>query len=183
MASGEGGTARRTTNVLYNWVESTTAWGTDLMNDGKGQAMESLFLILLVGLMGGIAVGLQGPMASMITQRLGVFESGFIVHLGGAVVALIPLLASNGGKLTQWRGVPWYALGAGAFGLVVIASVSYMIPRLGVAASIVAIVAGQLLVSAVLDHFGWLGAAPRPLEWTRLLGLLVVMGGVWLTVK
>lgn len=145
--------------------------------------MESIVIFVIVGIVGGVAVGLQGPLSSMISQRLGTLESIFIVHLGGALFALIPLLFLGGGKLGHWRGVPWYALCAGFFGLVVIGSVSYMIPRMGVAASIVTIVAGQLLVSALLDHFGWLGAAHRPLEWTRAFGLLVVMAGVWLTVK
>jgi bacterial/archaeal transporter family-2 protein len=35
----------------------------------------------------------------------------------------------------------------------------------------------------VLDHFGWLGAAVRPLDGPRALGLAVVMLGVWLTVR
>ena len=144
--------------------------------------MESIPLLLLIGLAGGIAVGLQGPMASMVTQRLGVFESIFIVHLGGAVIALIPLLVF-GNKLGQWRSLPWYLLGTGVFGLVVVASISYMIPRVGVAAAITSIVAGQLLVSAVLDHFGLLGATVRAFDATRILGLGVVLFGVWLTVK
>lgn len=145
--------------------------------------MESIFLILLVGLAGGIAVGLQSPLASMITQRLGTFESVFIVHVGGALIALLPLLFVHGGNLSQWRSVPWYALGAGVFGLVVIAATSYMIPRVGVAASITIIVAGQLLVATILDQFGWLEAAGRPLDLTRAIGLMVVLLGVWLTVK
>ena len=145
--------------------------------------MESILLILLIGLAGGVAVGLQGPMASMISQRLGIFESVFIVHVGGAVIALLPLLFTSGGKLTQWRALPWYTLVAGGFGLVVIGAISYMIPRVGVAAAIISVVAGQLLVSTVLDHFGWLGAMGRPMDPTRALGLLVVLVGVWLTVK
>jgi len=144
--------------------------------------MDAVFLIILVGLVGGVAVGLQGPMASMISQRLGIFESVFIVHLGGALIALVPMFI-YGSKLAQWRSVPWYALGAGIFGLVVIASISYMIPRVGVAAAVTSVVAGQLLVSAVLDHFGLLGAAIKPLDLARILGLGVVMLGVWLTVK
>jgi hypothetical protein len=60
--------------------------------------------------------------------------------------------------------VPWYVLGAGVFGLVVIAAVSYMIPRIGVAAATTTIVAGQILIGTVLDHFGLLGAAARPME-------------------
>ena len=144
--------------------------------------MESILFIILIGLAGGVAIGLQNPMASMITQRLGIFESVFIVHVGGAVIALIPILIL-GSNLSQWRSVPWYALGAGFFGLIVIGSVSYMIPRIGIAAAITTIVAGQLLVGLALDHFGLLGATVKPLELTRVIGIAVVLAGVWLTVK
>ena len=145
--------------------------------------MESILLIILIGLIGGVAVGLQGPMASMISQRLGIFESVFIVHIGGALIALLPLLFRGGGKLSQWKELPSYTLFAGAFGLLVIGAISYMIPRVGVAAAIIAIVAGQLLVSTILDHFGLLGSIGRPLDLTRAIGLAVVLVGVWLTVK
>jgi transporter family-2 protein len=145
--------------------------------------MESILLIILIGLAGGVAVGLQSPLASMITQRLGLFESVFIVHIGGAIIALIPLLVYGGGKLPLWKSVPWYALGAGIFGLVVIGAISYMIPRIGIAGAITTIVAGQLLVGTVLDHFGLLGAAARSMDATRAFGLLVVLVGVWLAVK
>ncbi len=146
--------------------------------------MESLFFIILVGLVGGLAVGLQSPLASMLSQRLGILESIFIVHLGGAIFSLLPLLVlAGGGRLGQWRSAPWYALVAGIFGLVVIAAISFTIPRVGVAAAITSVVAGQILMSAVLDHFGWLGATVRPLDGPRILGLAVVMLGVWLTVR
>jgi len=145
--------------------------------------MESILLIILIGLAGGVAVGIQSPLASMISQRLGLFESVLIVHLGGAVLALIPLLIYGGGKLGQWRSLPWYTLAAGVFGLIVIGAISYMIPRIGVAASITTIVAGQLLVGTILDHFGLLGAVEKSLDPTRVIGLVVVLVGVWLTVK
>jgi hypothetical protein len=41
----------------------------------------------------------------MLTQRLGIFEAIFIVHIGGALLALLPLLFLGGGHLGQWRGV------------------------------------------------------------------------------
>ena len=145
--------------------------------------MNSVLLIILIGLAGGVAVGLQAPLASIITQRLGTLESVFIVHLGGALVALLPLLFYGGGNLAKWKELPWYTLGAGAFGLIVLGAVSYMIPRVGVAAAVITIVAGQMLVSTVLDHFGWLGGMGRPMDLTRAVGLAVVLVGVWLTVK
>jgi len=144
--------------------------------------MQPIFVIILIGLIGGVAVGLQSPMASILTQKLGLFESVFIVHVGGAVIALIPLLYFGGGGLGQWRSIPWYVLGAGVFGLIVIGSISYMIPRIGIAAAITTIVAGQLLVGTILDHFGLLGAAGRSMD-VSAFGLAVVLVGVWLTVK
>ena len=145
--------------------------------------MESIVFIIVVGLVGGIAVGLQSPLASMLTQRLGLFESIFIVHLGGGLIALMPLIANGGGNLGQWRTVPWYVLGAGVFGLVVIAAISYMVPRVGIAAAITTIVAGQLLVGTILDQYGLLGGSGRSIDLSRAVGLAVVMLGVWLTVK
>jgi transporter family-2 protein len=154
------------------------------MNTLKGPAaMQAILIILFVGLLGGVAVGLQSPLASLISQRLGMLESIFIVHIGGAAFALLPLLFLGGGKLSQWRSLPWYALVAGIFGLVVIAAISYMIPRIGIASGTIAIVAGQILIGTLLDHFGLLGAAVRPLDFTRLFGLGVVLLGLWLTVK
>jgi transporter family-2 protein len=145
--------------------------------------MESVLFVILVGLVGGVAVGLQSPLASMLSQRLGMLESVFIVHIGGAIISLLPLLIIGGGRLGQWRTAPWYALGAGVFGLIVIVAISYTIPRVGVAAAITAVVAGQITTAAILDHFGLLGAAVRPIDAPRALGLAVVMLGVWLTVR
>jgi len=145
--------------------------------------MQTLILIILVGLMGGVAVGIQAPLSSIISQRLGIFESVFIIHIGGALVALIPILYYGEGKLSQWRLVPWYALCAGIFGLAVIFSMSYMIPRIGVATALIILLAGQLLIGTLLDHFGLLGAAVRPLNLTRVFGLAIVFAGAWLSVK
>ena len=145
--------------------------------------MQSILVIIVIGLIGGMAVGLQAPMSSIISQRLGVLESIFIIHLGGALVVLLPLLYFGGGKLGNWRTVPWYALCAGAFGLVVIFSMSYMIPRIGVATALIILLAGQIFIGSILDHFGLLGAAVRPLDLTRVLGLGVVLAGGWLAMK
>jgi transporter family-2 protein len=52
-----------------------------------------------------------------------------------------------------------------------------------VAASISTVVTGQILAGAVIDHFGLLDSAIRPMDLTRSPGLAIVMFGVWLTVK
>jgi bacterial/archaeal transporter family-2 protein len=145
--------------------------------------MENFILVLLVGLAGGVAVGLQGPLASMMSGRLGTLESVFIVHLGGAILAGLPLLVMRGGNLGAWRDVPWYALAAGALGLVVLSAVSYTIPRIGVATTVTLIVVAQLATAALLDHFGLLGATVRVLDPARLVGIVVLFAGMWLIMR
>ncbi len=140
-------------------------------------------VVILVGLVAGIAIGLHGPLSSIINQRLGLIESLFIVHLGGLIAALIPFLIIGGGRIADWRSVPWYTLGIGSFGLVVVGAVTYMIPRVGASATVVILVAGQLLVGVLLDHFGLLEVTVRPMDIKRVIGLSVVFVGVWLTVR
>lgn len=144
--------------------------------------MDTLFLIILIGLAGGMAIGVQGPMSSVITQKLGPLESVFIIHIGGAIAALIPM-AFLGSRLGQWKNVPWYALGAGALGLIVIMAMGYMIPRIGAAGALITLMAGQILIASLLDHFGLLGMTSRAIDLQRIIGFGVVMLGVWLTVK
>jgi transporter family-2 protein len=60
---------------------------------------------------------------------------------------------------------------------------SYMIPRIGVATALIILLAGQLFIGTILDHFGFLGADIRPLDFSRVFGLAIVMLGVWLSVK
>jgi transporter family-2 protein len=128
-------------------------------------------------------VGLQSPLASMITQRLGMLESIFIIHIGGAILIAIPLILIRGGSLENWRSLPWYALAAGSMGLIVVAGVSFMIPRVGVATAITLIIAGQLVISSILDHYGLLGVEVRHINLQRIFGLIVVFAGAWLTVR
>ncbi len=62
--------------------------------------MNHLFVIVVIGLLGGIAIGLQAPLASMINQRR-VLESVFVVHLGGLFAVSVPLI-SFGVWQTSW---------------------------------------------------------------------------------
>jgi transporter family-2 protein len=145
--------------------------------------MQSLVLVILFGILGGIAVGLQAPLASLMSQRLGLLESVCIVNLGGLLCAGLPLIFSGGGQLSTWQRVPWYALAAGALGPVVIGAVSAAIPRVGASATIILIVAGQLAVGVLIDQFGAFDTLVRPIDPLRVTGLALVLIGAWLVIR
>jgi bacterial/archaeal transporter family-2 protein len=139
--------------------------------------MQILFFAVIASLIGGASVSMQSALASLIGQRLGSMESIFIVHLGGALAIGLPLILMGGRNLGEWRSVPWYALLAGALGIVVVGGANFAIPRLGVTTTITIFVTGQLCVSLLLDQFGLLGIEPHPITWTRLLGVGILALG------
>lgn len=145
--------------------------------------MSSVVWLILLVAMGGIAVGLQAPLVSLMTERLGLVESMFIVHLGGLAVIVTLLVARRGGGLGQWRSVPWYALISGVLGLVILTAISHAIPRVGVAATLTVVVASQVCLAVLLDHFGWMGAEVRRVDLPRLVGMGLMFLGVWLVMR
>lgn len=145
--------------------------------------MQAVLLSVLVGILGGVAIGFQNPLASLMGQRLGILEATFVIHAGGTILAGALLLPLGGGALGAWRVVPWYALGAGALGVVLIGSIAFTIPRIGVAATVALVVAAQLVIGVWLDHVGLLETAVRPLSALRLLGCGLLLGGAWLVLR
>lgn len=134
-----------------------------------------------VAALGGCAVALQGQFMGVMAKSIGTTGGIFVNYISGAMLAMILLLALQGGSLKAWTEVPWYALSAGALGLVIAGSIGYTASRLGLTTAFTIIVATQFAVSVMLDHFGWLGATARPLEFTRVAGIGAIIAGVWLT--
>ncbi len=145
--------------------------------------MPALLIVLAVGLLGGAAAGLQGPLASVMAKRVGIMGSVFTIHLGGTVAAAMFLGFPGAASLAGWRSVPWYALSAGVLGLLLIGALSFCIPRVGAATTITLVVVAQLAVGATLDHLGVLVETVRPLDLSRAVGFLVLLVGTWLVVK
>jgi transporter family-2 protein len=144
--------------------------------------MDILFLILLA-LLGGIAVTLQGQFMGVMDTSIGTRESVFITYAGGGLAITIFMLFLRGGNLRAATSVPWYALTAGLLGLVIVGTIGFTVPRLGLTSALTLVLAGQYIASVLIEQFGWFGAPVRPFEWTRLLGIFLLLLGVWLTTR
>ncbi|NJM09057.1 DMT family transporter [Candidatus Gracilibacteria bacterium] len=116
-------------------------------------------------------------------ERVGGAASSLIVHVSGALLSALLLIVRGGEHIARWRELPWYMLGSGIFGLILYISLSQTVPRLGATAAVVCVIVGQLLTGAVLDHFGLLGVAQRPIDLWRIIGILVIFGGAYLLVR
>lgn len=145
--------------------------------------MLPFWLVVFIGLTGGVAVGIQSPIAGAMGQKVGGTASSVIVHLSGLILSVILLVVQGGQNIRDWRTLPWYMLGAGFFGLVLYQTINVTLPRLGATTMLALIIIGQLLTGVVLDTFGWLGVAARPIDLTRVVGIAILLVGGYLVMK
>lgn len=102
---------------------------------------------------------LPGPLASPLV-------AGAVALVAGAVL------------LFAVRGIPPAYATTGLLPVPYLIAASFLAPRLGVGLFLAAIVAGQLGGAVLLDHLGAFGAAPRPVDLARLLGIAALLAGV-----
>ena len=139
-------------------------------------------MTILIGILGGISVGIQTPIANAIGKRIGGSASSFIVHVSGAVFSAILLLRDHEG-LSQLNTLPWWMFGAGLFGVILYLTINYTIPRLGATTAVALIILGQLFVGLLIDTFGLLDVAPKPLSSVRIIAVLCLLVGGYLITR
>ncbi len=142
-----------------------------------------LISVIVLGLIGGVAVGLQGPMSGAISQRLGPLASSLIIHVGGAIISGVLLVFAGGVDLRNVQNLPKPYLLAGAFGVVLYLTLAYTLPRVGATVSIALLIVAELVVGVILDQFGWLGQPQHSFSATRALGVALLVAGAWLVTR
>lgn len=156
------------------------------MNRQTGSKKMSMYLVVGVigALLTGIAIGAQSTLSSRIGTLIGSFKTGVMMNLiGGALAGLIlvVLMLVNGKHYAQITPIAGILLTiAGALGIFIITGVAFSLQRAGVAAGLATLILGQMIVSIIADARGWGGAAPIPVTFPRILGLVVIAIGVYL---
>jgi transporter family-2 protein len=133
----------------------------------------------------GLAGSIQVALMSRLGERIGVLEAlGFSAALTAALAFVILLLARRSvagfGRAVHQ---PWWMLLGGVMGLIIVFTVTYAGPRIGVAATVGILIAGQLVAGAAIDRWGLLGSERIPLHWPRLLGIALLAAGAALSLK
>lgn len=144
---------------------------------------------LLLSIVAAVLVGMLLPFQALLNARVGALTEGalFASFLSFAVgtVALALVLLVTCTPLPSMRTLtslpPWLWCG-GLIGAVFVFCGTLLVPRLGAAGMICLIVAGQLVGSLLLDHYGVL-SQPRPVDAMRLAGAALVGIGALLVVR
>jgi len=137
---------------------------------------------MLAVVLGGAATALQAPTnAKMMTGVGSPVNAAFISFaVGTAALGILAVILQAKPDMAASRALPWYAWVGGLYGAIFVVAAAWGVPRLGVATTIILMVAGQLLLSVALDHFGAMGMPKQPLSWGRVAGVGLVLAGVLL---
>lgn len=118
-------------------------------------------------------------------ERVGTLEAFAFATLATALIAaalLVVVRQSLGGYAEAARQPPWLWTAA-AMGALIVVGITFAAPRIGTAATIGIITAGNLAMAAVIDRFGLFGLDKIALTWTRVAGILLLAVGAALTLK
>jgi len=133
----------------------------------------------------GLAGSVQVAVMSRLGERIGVAEAlGFatLVTAAAAFVALALVRRSVSGYERALHQ-PWWMLTGGLLGLLIVFTVTYAGPRIGVAATVGILIAGQLVMGAAIDRWGLFGSQRISLHWPRLLGIVLLAAGAALSLR
>ena len=139
-------------------------------------------LALTAGLAGSVQVAVMGRFG----ERIGSFEALAASVLFSALIAAAVLLVvrqSLAGYGDAFRSPWWYWVGGGGMGVVVVLTITVVTPRIGTAATIGLLIAGQLAMGVLIDRYGWFGVEQVPLSWPRLLGVVLLAVGALLALR
>ncbi|MGN6116846.1 MAG: DMT family transporter [Nitrobacter sp.] len=143
--------------------------------------MSNMIFSILLAFGAGVSIVIQQALNSNLRTELNSAAwSGFVSYSAGlACMALLVIaLREPLPPVGVMARIPWWAWTGGVFGAIFIGLGIMLVPKLGAATFIALLVAGQMIGSVVFDHFGWLGLAQRPIDLSRVIGVLLLIAGV-----
>ena len=153
---------------------------------GKGQqgvtrgSRQTFWQLVAVvsGCLSASITGAYAQLAGIVGNPVQATTVAFFV----ATLALLLFCTINGsvrlvGKAFN-RQHPWWMWMGGLYGAIIVFGNAWLVPKLGVGLFIMALLVGQLTLSMLMEHNGWLGAPRKSITWVQIIGILLMLGGV-----
>jgi bacterial/archaeal transporter family-2 protein len=145
----------------------------------SGGSTLAVLLAATAGLAGAVQVAVMGELG----ERVGVFPAIALSAIVSFVLGIVVLYAA-GSSLWGVRDAlrePWWLWTGGAVSLFIILAMTVAGPRIGIAATLAVVIAGNLVMGALIDQLGLFGLDKLAIGWPRALGLVLLAAGVALS--
>ncbi|PLR77507.1 hypothetical protein CU633_10240 [Bacillus sp. V3-13] len=140
--------------------------------------MKWIFPVL--SFIGGVAVAFQAQINGGLGKKAGALEGAFISFAIGTLALFFLVLFFGKGNLGVVFSVPKWQLVGGLLGAVYVSVMILVVPHIGVAPALIAVIAGQLIFGVIIDHFGWFGGTPIPINFKKIVAIFLLFGSLFL---
>lgn len=131
-----------------------------------------LILIVIAGGMGlSVEAGLLGPLGGEVGDLWATFS---VFGVGAALTFLLMLFFSPRNSPSFFTQPSWQLLG-GVLGPIYVIILTVATPAIGIAMTMIGILAGQVFKSLIIDHFGLLGTPHRKIDSKRIIALIFII--------
>ncbi|MDN4546818.1 MULTISPECIES: DMT family transporter [unclassified Pseudomonas] len=137
--------------------------------------------LLLLAAFAGAVVPFQSAINVNLGRGLGHPLWATLASLMVSILVLLPIILALRlplPSLTFISKAPLWMWAGGAFGVCFISLALVLLPKLGASGFMALALAGQVVASMLLDHFGWFGLVERHLTLPKVLGALLLIAGV-----
>lgn len=130
------------------------------------------YISYLLALLAGAALSFEGAIYAELGKTIGQIETSFYnFFMGSIILGLLWLFFGKGDLSYTFKAPKWSLLG-GVLGVVYLTSIVVSVPFVGVGITMVAVILGQLVMSMVIEHFGWLGSKKTKINKEKILAVL-----------
>ena len=139
-----------------------------------------------LALITGALIPVQAATNSVFSKSIGnASMAGLMVFVVGLIGMIIFNLVSRTALPTsqQLSAAPLYSYLGGIIVATYVVMITLLVPRIGVGPAIALIVTGQIICAVAIDHFGLFNVAVRPADASRLIGVLLMIGGIYMVMK
>lgn len=135
---------------------------------------------ILVAFISGAVLPIQAALNSRLGKAIesSAFASmiSFVVGLVGIILYIVVTRQTL--TMSVLREVPWTLYLGGLLGAFFVTMIILIFPRIGPALTFGLVVAGQMIISLLMDHFKILVAEQHPINTWRIVGVIFIVTGV-----
>lgn len=137
--------------------------------------------MLALALLAGVTTAYQPGLNARFAEHAGAKVWGGVANFAVGLLAMTIVAATFRAPppaASRLGEGPWWMWLGGLCGAFFVTLALILVPRIGAATYLTAMIAGQLLASVVIDHFGHMGLPIREVTPGRVIGLLLIFGGM-----
>ena len=141
----------------------------------------SLTFYIALSTVGGILIPIMAALSGGLGRTIDSPWMAAAIVSGGGFALTLAFALLNGGTSISWDSLqqakPAQLLAGAGFAFYLL-SITWVGPRFGIGNAVMFVLAGQIISSAAIDHFGLFGAPQKPIDLLRAVGLVVMASGI-----